>query len=166
MLAWASKLAEAGFIALVGRYKPAPMAPGRIECDDCPLAHEGVAALLSLAHRLPRARTGSVGILGLSGGAAEALRAARRSDVQAVVADSGTPAAEDPLRVRAAVLLLGFTQENATPGLQFYERTLRIAGRQVEAHMYEGAFHVSTLDARIGEDATARALDFLRRHLE
>ncbi len=91
MLAWAPKLAEAGFIALVGRYKPAPMTPGRIDCSDCPLAQEGLAALLDVAHRLPGARTDSVGILGLTGGAVEALRAARRSDVQAVVLIPGRP---------------------------------------------------------------------------
>ncbi len=68
--------------------------------------------------------------------------------------------------MQAPVLLLGFTKENATPGLQFYLRTLRTAGREVEAHLYDGAFHVSTLNARVGDHATARALDFLRHRLE
>jgi dienelactone hydrolase len=120
---------------------------------------------VDLAHLLPGGRVEAVGVLGLSGGAIEGLRAGRRADVQAVVADSGAPAAEDPLRLQAPVLLLGFMKENEAPLMQYYERTLRAAGRPVDAHFYDGAFHVSTLNAQVGEDATARAIDFLRRHL-
>ena len=172
MLDWAPMLSKVGFLVLAGCYQLTAPAKDRIACLDGPLtAGEGLAALLQVAHQLPEAKQGAIGVLGLSLGAALTYsELGKRTDIAAAVADSGTPSnpdIRDAANVHAAVLLLAspIDPQTSIAAVQEYERAQRAAGKTVEAHYYPDGSHVVTLSQPTADDATQRTLDFFRRYL-
>jgi dienelactone hydrolase len=83
MLAWALRLAAAGFLTVAGCWKPtfafaaASASANVIGCPDAPVA-VGIQGLIAAARTLPGARADAVGLLGLSAGADAALLVAGR----------------------------------------------------------------------------------------
>lgn len=108
-----------------------------------------VKALIGAARQLPGADGSSVGLIGVSRGATEALLVASSKEVQAVVSDSATynpPTTFDtaPLsevkNLSAPVLMLHGTADRTVPVqvARDYERVLAQWGRVFEAHYYGG----------------------------
>ena len=178
-LAWARRLADAGFVVLAGCYLDvAPSArvsspDGWVRCAGLPdAAHSSAAgitraydALLDTATSLPGVEPGVLGVIGVSYGGIVAL-STREPRVRAIVADSGYGKA-GPSIVTAPVLLLGMTDDPNVSHADVvgFERALRAAGKGVEAHYYSGTGHVATLDPAVAADATNRAIAFFTRNL-
>jgi dienelactone hydrolase len=172
MLRWAPNLSKAGFLVLAGCYAITAAVRDRIACPDAPLVGgDGVPVLLELAHQIPKAKQDKVGVLGLSAGAGFAFELlGGRTDIVAAVADSGNPSRldiRDAAKVRGAVLLLASPIDSliSITAVRDYERTLRAAGKAVDAHYYPDGMHVVTLSQPTAEDATQRTIDFFRNHL-
>jgi dienelactone hydrolase len=173
-LDWAARLAERGFVVVVGCYLDAPASAHFVGCPTLPLGEptdpiaikRSYDALTSVVAALPGVRPGPVGVVGVSYGAIAALSIAD-ARVGAIVADSGYGKnGVEP--VRAPVLMLAWTDDGhvSHANVVAFEASLDAANKRVTAQYYEGSGHVPTLDPElVGVDATNRAADFLRRSL-
>lgn len=177
----ARRLAKAGFIALapdgltpMGGY-PGNDEEGRAlqqQVDGEKLMNDFFAAIEFLAGH--RDVTGKVGITGFcyGGGVANAAAVAF-PDLGAAVPFYGRQA--DPADVERiqAPLLLHFaeTDENVNASWPAYRDALEAAGKEFEAHIYEGTNHgfhndsTPRYDAAAAELAWSRTIDWFRRHL-
>jgi carboxymethylenebutenolidase len=132
-----------------------------------------IAAVDALAETIgdPSARLATIGFS--MGGAWALWLPAQRPEVAATVVYYGSMAG--PSLTRARVPVLGHFAETdeyePEEGLAEFERTLRVAGREVEIHRYPGTGHwfaERSRDAYVAEAADLafdRTVAFLRRHL-
>jgi len=159
-LALGRALSDAGFIVVVGCYTKTPAV---LNCRQLP--DDAVGAMIELARLLPGARNGTVGLVGCSIGASQALvTATSRNDIGAIVADSGGAPAELPA---APTLLLASDQDpSVVEAVHKYEISLRQHGTSVEARYYENGGHIVLLSADTLTDARARAVAFLSKNLQ
>jgi len=159
-LALGRALSEGGFIVVVGCYTRTPAV---VTCRQLP--DDPVGAMIELAKVLPGARNGTVGLVGCSIGASQALvTAAHRNDVGAIVADSGGAPAELPTE---PTLLLASDQDPSTAeAIHKYESSLGQRGTSVEAKYYENGGHIVLLSTDTLADARSRAIAFLNKNLK
>jgi len=159
-LALGRVLSEAGFIVVVGCYTATPAV---VTCRHLP--DDPVGAMIELAKLLPGARNGTVGLVGCSIGASQALvTATSRNDVGAIVADSGGAPAELPT---APTLLLASEQDPSVfEAVEKYESSLRQRGTSVEAKYYPNGGHIVLLSTDTLADARSRAIAFLTKNLK
>ena len=178
-LQWAPRLAAAGYLVLAGCYLAADAARAAadptafVPCDGLPpndpydmdSITTSYRALLDAAHTIDGARSGRLGVLGVSLGAGVALDLDDPS-VAAIVADSGHGFGP-PSATGGRVLVLGNTTDPNVPHADVvtYERSLRDAGRTVEDHFYDGAGHVAILTPADMDDAAARVIAFFDEHV-
>jgi carboxymethylenebutenolidase len=178
----ADRLADAGFVALApdlfaGETASTPDEAEALQAASGP--NETAALVLSSAgalHGLPATTGAGIGILGFSMGGSWALWAATRLPelVQAVSTFYGVTDL-DPEPGRAAVQAhfaeldeLVTDDEKVT-----FEADLRLLGRDVEVHHYPGtghwffeSDHVAAHAPAAADQAWARTLAFLHRHLD
>jgi len=151
-------LASNGYLVVVGCHGSVAFRCRQVPAD-------GADALVDLARALPSAGKGQVGLAGESAGAAlaESL-AARRDDVAAVVADSGTSAASFP---KAPVLILESVNDESSflAAARTYESARRERGLAVEAQYYDKGGHIVLGSPETRDDATRRLIAFLGRYL-
>jgi dienelactone hydrolase len=159
-LALGRAVSDAGFIVVVGCYTKTPAV---LTCRQLP--DDPVGAMIELAKVLPGARSGSVGLVGCSIGASQALVTATfRNDIGAIVADSGGAPAELPA---SPTLLLASDQDpSVVEAVHKYETSLRQHGTSVEARYYENGGHVVLLSIDTLADARSRAIAFLSKNLK
>ena len=178
-LTWAASLAKQGYIVLAGCYLDAGQGLDPSSFVPCPGLPDGVkgaataitteresyAALIDVAAGLDGVEPGAVGVIGwsLGGGLALSIDDAR---VKAIVADSYDR--QTPGHTRGPVLLLGFTEDQVVPHgrLVAFEQAQQASGNPIESHYYPGALHLAFNRPNTTEDATARAVAFLHRHLD
>jgi dienelactone hydrolase len=149
-------LASSGYLVVIGCHTRAAFGCRQVPAD-------GPEALVDLARALPSAGKGQVGLAGESLGAtlAESL-AARRDDVAAVIADSGTSAGSFP---KAPVLILESVNDDGSllAAARTYESARRERGLPVEAQYYEKGGHIVLGSPDTRDDATRRMVAFLAR---
>jgi dienelactone hydrolase len=178
-LDWAPRLADAGFVVVVGCYLDA-FAPAVqanpdlfLACPSLPdfqhaapeTVRKSYRVLLDAAARRPGVKRGAIGVLGVSAGANVAL-SYDDARVHAIVADSGYRTT--PGSPTAPVLLLGMMVDpNVDHALLVrFEQAMQAAGSPVDAHYYPGIGHVVILGrAPAADDATSRITTFLHRYL-
>ncbi len=167
---WANRLARAGFITVTGCWD---YITGSVESSPVPCPHDlalaagAIDALIRVSRGQKAARKDAVAVYGESlGGFVLYQQLETRRDVRAAIIDSGMGLA-DARKVTAAVLILGATGDGNVPiqSQRHCYQQLLDAGKPVEAHFYDGAAHVVVSDPRYSDDATARIVDFLQRHL-
>jgi dienelactone hydrolase len=182
-LAWSATLAEKGYIVVAGCLLDAAVGsalgsflrcPGLPDCvargnagrrGDCVAdARPAYTAILDAAVDLKGVDPRAVGVVGMSLGAYLAL-SQQDSRVKAIVADSGYR--NTPGTTVGPVLLLGFTNDPIVPHSEVvaFERAQREEGNPVESKYYRGASHLVLLAPSTTNDATTRAVAFLRRHV-
>ena len=154
----ARRIADGGFVVVAG----CDQGFARVQCQRRRSLFETDAAFIELAKRAPRARGQSVALVGASTNATSALYlAARRSDISAIVADSGV-GLDYPA---APVLILatrsdGVIADSVAQG-QAFESSLRAPGSVVESHYYDGGAHIVLVAPATTDDAVRRAIAFL-----
>jgi dienelactone hydrolase len=179
-VAWAARLAAAGFVAVAGCWKPSAGPPNTIQfyeltvtLIDCPrlLASDVdlIAALIAVGRKQPGVRTDAVGLYGFSAGGVAALDiVGERHDIRAAVLDSpGGGAFPAPSTVNVPVLVLAATADEYADFkvMKNYVEALQGARKDVEWHYYEGGRHGLVADPANKDDAIHRIIDFLTRRL-
>ena len=157
----ARRISIGGFIVVAG----CELSFARVQCQRRFALRETEAAFVDLARLLPRARPDAAALIGASTGATGALyTASTRSDISAVVADSGVglqyPDAPVLLLASRADTLIGGVVEQA----QTFENALRARGTIVESHYYDVGGHITLVNSQTTDDAVQRVIDFLNRY--
>ena len=150
--------ASAGFVLVIGCHSNAAFG-----CRTPP--GDPVGALIDLSRGIPGARQGSVGLIGVStGGVLAIYAAARRDDIAAIVADSGVSPGDLP---KAPVLILDSARDlpEYLSSSRAYEQLRRERGLPVDAQYYDKGEHIVTQAIDTQQDATARAVAFLKKYL-
>jgi carboxymethylenebutenolidase len=180
VIAYADRLADAGFAAIAPDLYDGRVATTVEEAEALSDAlNEDAADALALAAvdalgesiGDPSARIASVGFS--MGGAWALWLPAQRPEVIATVVYYGSMSG--PSLTRARVPVLGHFAESdpyePEDGLTEFERTLRIAGREVDIQRYPGTGHwfaepsTTAYDAEAADLAFDRTVAFLRRNL-
>ena len=122
-------------------------------------------AFIDLGKLLPHARPDAIALVGASAGSTKALYiATKRSDISAVVADSGVgldyPSVPVLLIASRADSMIGGTAELA----QKFETTLRARGTIVESHYYDNGGHIVLVNPETTDDAVQRTIAFLKKY--
>jgi dienelactone hydrolase len=157
----ARRIAQGGFIVVAG----CEISDARVSCKRRRDLFETDAAFIDLAKLLPHARPEAVALVGASGGGTGALYlATKRSDISAVVADSGVgldyPSVPVLLIASRADSMIGGTVELA----QKVEATLRARGTTVESHYYDSGGHIVLTNPETTDDAVQRTIAFLKKY--
>jgi len=178
-LQWAAELAAKGYVVVSGCYLDAPAAldPGAFLA--CPGLPDGLAgssrskvlnaktsyrAILDATTGLEKVQADTIGVVGVSVGGGVAL-SFDDPRVKAIVADSYYR--ETPGTTAGPVLLLGFTEDP----LVSHDKVVAFAheqqrqGNPVESKYYPGALHLPLNREHTTQDAKARTIAFLDRHL-
>ena len=121
--------------------------------------------LMDLGMAVPGAKQGPIGLIGTSMGADAAVSVgARRSDVGAIVADSG-PSPRDFPRAPTLLLASKLDRPAIVDAVRTYETVLRARGTTVEAKYYDGGGHIVLVRPDTRDDAVASSVAFLGRYL-
>jgi len=157
----AQRISRAGFIVVAG----CTISDARVSCKRRFNLVETDNAFTDLAKLLPHARPGGVALVGASGGSSTALNlGSKRSDISAVVADSGV-GLDYPT---APVLLLASRVDSMIGGVadlaEKFEAMLRARGTIVESHYYDNGGHIVLINPETTDDAVQRTIAFLKKY--
>jgi carboxymethylenebutenolidase len=174
------RLAAEGFVALAPDLYNGPVATTveaaqeLLEASDGQLTRDTIIAARDALHAHPSTRTGKIGVLGFSMGAAWALVAATRAPelFSAVVVYYGV-AELDPNKLKAAFLGHYSDVDEWEPleGVRAMQAAMQAAGVDATFHIYPGQAHWFVEDDRpeynaaAAELSWARTFDFLKQNV-
>jgi dienelactone hydrolase len=157
----ARRIAAGGFIVVAG----CDQGFARVQCRRRLSLFETDAAFIELAKRAPHARAGSAALVGASTNGTSALYlGTKRSDISAIVADSGV-GLDYPM---VPVLILATHNDGVLADIvkqaQVFESALRARGTVVESHYYDDGAHVVLVAPATSDDAVRRTIAFLEAY--
>jgi len=158
----ARRISSGGFIVVAGcRFEFA-----RVPCKRRFNLYETSAAFVDLAKGVPNARHDAAALIGASAGGDEALYlATQRSDISAVVADSGVGLDYPKVPVLVLASRADSLIANSVEQTQAFEAAMRARGAVVESHYYDTGGHIVLVNAQTSDDAIQRVIAFLTKYL-